>query len=446
MSAPPHLELGQTEDPHQLIPGDVATVNANAQALADERRLLRAARRDIDGITAQDAIDAGIAALAYSFDRTDLLVMFDDYDAALKTAHDAITTYSVALRSAQHDARVAIRKWNEGNALTDQAIADGRLRTHPVLPAGPDLGPLGIHPAPAPVVLDPLAGLIDPGAPLRAEAQTILADARQSLLDAAAQALYTLGVDQGDSDGNGKPDGGDDRGDSPFTGPRISWDGWKRDFGKSAGDILDKDQPGGEKKDDPWSLSLGSIEGGIAVYDKDGHLEDYFGDVKVEADGSVKVLGLDGKAEATITRDGVVVGIGGTATLVGLEGSVSASLGPAEVGVDASASVEASADGELKASLSEGVHAGGEAFAGGRADVGLSGDVGGVGAEGKAEGWAGFGAAADAEIGWKDGKLTIKGEGGVAVLLGGKLSGGVTLDLPEIYGSAEDLVGFLIPD
>lgn len=445
MSAPPHLELGQTEDPHHLIPGDVATVNANAQALADERRMLRAARNDIDGITAQDAIDAGIAALAYSFDRADLLVMFDDYDAALKTAHDAITAYSGALRSAQHAARLAIKKWNEGIALTNQAIEAGTLRTQPLLPPFPGLGPLGHTPEQPPVVLDPLSALIDPGAPLRSEAQTILADARQDLLDAAAQALYALGVDQGDGDGDGQADGGDG-GDSPFTGPRISWDGWKRDFGNSAGDLLDKDKQGEDKKDDPWSLSLGSIEGGVAVYDKDGHLEDYFGDVKVAADGSVKVLGLDGKAEATITRDGVVVGVGGTATLVGLEGSVSASLGPAEVGVNASASIEASADGELKASLSEGVHAGGEAFVGGRAEIGASGDVGGIGAEGKAEGWAGLGAAADAEIGWKDGKLNIKGEGGVAVLLGGKLSGGVTLDLPEIYGSAEDLVGCLIPD
>ncbi|WP_232680075.1 hypothetical protein, partial [Nocardioides sp. R-C-SC26] len=76
---------------------------------------------------------------------------------------------------------------------------------------------------------------------------------------------------------------------------------------------------------------------------------------------------------------------------------------------------------------------------------GPPGDVGGVGGEVKAEGWAGSGAAADAEIGWKDGKLTVKGEGGVAVLLGGKLSGGVTLDLPEIASNGGKLIDAIVP-
>ncbi|WP_232680073.1 putative T7SS-secreted protein, partial [Nocardioides sp. R-C-SC26] len=379
MAAPPRLELGESDDPKQLIPGDVATVNKNAQALADERTTLATAKSDLDAITAEDAIDAGIASMFYGFDRSEMLTMATNYDTALKTAHDALTVYSGELAAAQEGAQRAIDKWNEGEAATAKAQADWNAQhTAPQQGGAPPLTTLFDYAAGQPTFnTGPAFPILffDPGAALREEARQILNDARDDLLEAAGQALHTLGVDEKQTgDGSGEGDGDDD---SPFSGPSIDWDGWKKDFGNSTDDILPQDPSKKDDDESPWSLSLGSVEGGVAVYDKDGKFENYFGDVKVAGDGSVTVLGVDGKAEATISKDGVVVGVEGTATLVGTEGQVSASLGPAEVGVNGSASIEASASGEASANWKEGVHAGGEVFVGGRADVGATVDAGG---------------------------------------------------------------------
>lgn len=446
MAAPPSLELGATEDPKQLVPGEVATVQKNAQALADERRALAGVKGDLLGISAEDAIDAGIASMFYGLDRGELFTMIDSYDQALGASHDALTTYAGELGTAQEGAQQALDKWHEGEAATAQAqqehdaavAAYNDFVTQPC--PQPSLSGIGGPSTPVIPSIGPSkpGPFVDPGEALREEAREILKDAREGLLDAAGQALHALGVEPKKKDG-------DDDGDSPFEGPSIDWKAWEKDFGRSMDDVLDekRGKKGDDEEDSPFSLSLGSVEGGVAIYDKEGNFENYFGDVKVSGDGSVTVLGADGKAEATIDKDGVTIGAEGTATLVGAEGQVSASLGPAEVGAHGSASVEASASGDVTATWKEGVHAGGEVFVGGRAEAGVSGDVGGVGGEAGVEGWAGFGAGADADASWKDGKLHLSAEGGAAFLLGGKVSGGVTLDVPEIIDSGKGLLDLL---
>lgn len=441
MAAPPHLELGATDDSKQLVPGDVATVQQNAQALADEQRALSGVKGDLLAISAEGAIDAGIASIFYGLDRGELFTMIESYDKALGAAHDALTTYAGELRSAQEGAQRALDTWNEGERATAQAVLDhnaavAAYNSFVTRPCQPSLSGIGGQPVIPSMGPGRPGEFVDPGEGLREQAQQILIDARDGLLEAAGQALHALGV-------KAKGTGGAD-GDSAFEGPSIDWNAWEKDFGNSMDGVLDDKQgKGDDDEKSPFSLSLGSVEGGVAVYDKEGNFENYFGDVKVSGDGSVTVLGVDGKAEATIDKDGVTIGAEGTATLVGTEGKVNVSLGPAEVGAEGAASIEASASGDLTATWKEGVHAGGEVFVGGRAEVEVSADVGGVGGEAGVEGWAGFGAGADADVGWKDGKLEIKGEGGIAVLLGGKLKGGISLDLPEIYNSGKDLIGLL---
>ena len=51
---------------------------------------------------------------------------------------------------------------------------------------------------------------------------------------------------------------------------------------------------------------------------------------------------------------------------------------------------------------------------------------------GEAEGWAGIGASGDVDFGFHDGKFEIGGSGGVALGVGGKLSGHITIDPGEV--------------
>ena len=86
------------------------------------------------------------------------------------------------------------------------------------------------------------------------------------------------------------------------------------------------------------------------------------------------------------------------------------------------------------------MHAGGELFAGGKISGTVEGDVGGIGGEGTAEGWAGAGIEGDADIGYKDGKITIGAHGGAALGLGGKLGWRGHPRLPEDVETGGDIV------
>jgi hypothetical protein len=86
------------------------------------------------------------------------------------------------------------------------------------------------------------------------------------------------------------------------------------------------------------------------------------------------------------------------------------------------------------------VHAGGEAMAGAKAGLDLTGSRNGIGGEVGAEGWAGVGIAGDLDIGFEDGKFTFEANGGAALGLGGKLSGGLTVDPDEVWESSKELV------
>ncbi|MGA8257513.1 MAG: putative T7SS-secreted protein [Nocardioides sp.] len=447
MSAPPSLELGQTDDPALLIPGNPGVVQQNADAIADEKTLITTARDDVRAIRSEDAIDAGLSSLAYLVDRGSLLTKYDGFIEVLTTAHGALTTYVGRLRAAQDVAQDAITKWNEGEEATRTARAQWEAAVQAYENAAcapPTVQYLNGRSYTIPSISqgDPGA-FVDPGESIRAEAKEILEGGRADLLEAARAAMRTLGApSEEDDDGEGSSSGDVDwlGADGSAEGPSISWDFWEKKFGDQTGgeDAAD----GGE--DSPFKISLGEIEGGIYVFNAEGEFENYYGDVKVNGDGSVTVLGADGSATATIDKDGVKIGVDGTITVVGAEGSIHGSLGLAELGLEGEVLVGATGEGEISIGK-QGVHANGELFAGGKIEGAINGDIGGVGGEGRAEGWAGFGISGNADLGYKDGKLTVGGDGGVAVFLGGKLGGEVTLDFPEIYETGEDIVGWLVP-
>lgn len=454
MTLPQGGVLGQTKVAKELIVGDPLRLERNATRLEDEARRVDGLLEDLDAISTP-GWNNGLGAPAYDAARAAEREKWGAFHTILSRTGTSLATYAGALRTAQSSAQDAIDLWEKGEQQTRDARASyndavkvwNRLvgTPRPVIPrygGGPPL-------LPGPVLPQPVFS--DPGEATRAEAQKILDDARKTLDKAGHTALTELGAPTKENKDKGKDGEGDD--ESPWfgaegsaEGPSISWDLWDKTFGKNPAD-----GPDGKYDDDhgdhPFKITLGNAKGSAWIFKTDGDWSESFGGVNVGASGEFTIGKAEGSAEATIDGDGVRVNAEGKLVVIGADGEAHADWGPAEVGVSGSASVEASAEGHLSANLTR-AHAGGELFAGGRVEVGAEGDVGGVGGEVKAEGWAGAGIAGDVDVGYHDGKITLAGSGGVALGFGGKLSGGVTLDLPKIWETGGDIVdglGSLLP-
>ncbi|MCX3061784.1 hypothetical protein OFY01_18860 [Streptomyces sp. GXMU-J5] len=185
-----------------------------------------------------------------------------------------------------------------------------------------------------------------------------------------------------------------------------------------------------------WSGSASVWTGGVSG-------ETNLGGVDLKGQAGVSVLGVDGSVGASIANGKAQVGASGTAYLAQATASGSANYGI--VGVNAEGKAFAGADGSVKASVGkDGVHAGAEAFAGAKATGSASADVGGVGAGVNGEAWAGVGAEANVDLGMKDGKFTIGGDVGLGLGLGAKVGVDITIDPGKVVhsvGDAADAVG-----
>jgi hypothetical protein len=436
MTAPAAKELGQTQDPQELIPGKPAHVDANVAALAAQHTRIG------DKYDAVRAVSVpgwtGLTAWAFEAAFEAELEKWKAFLALLEKARSALSTYSGALVAAHAGAQAAIDKWNEGEQATADAVAahNAAVQAYNDSVCAPAPAPSLFGGPPTPVVRPaPPGPFVDPGEAIREEARAILEQARADLADAGQTALVALGGLEGaktedDVSGPGA--------DGSAEGPSFSWEGWEDVFGKDpttgADGKYDDRHDGG-----PFKISLGHVEGEAWVAKAEGSWEDYWGPVKVNADGSVTFLNPSGEAEATIDKDGVRVNLDGTVKIVGAEGSVGGEWGYAEGELKGEAWAGGTANGHLVGDRT-GLHAGGELFAGGKVSGDLSGDVGGVGGGVNAEGWAGIGIAGDTDLGWDDGKLTIGGSGGAAFGLGGKVGGEVTLDFPEMWDTGGDIV------
>lgn len=438
MTLPAGGRLGETTDPRKLVLGSPERVEANATRLADEARRIKGLAEDLDAVTTP-GWTGGEGQPAYAAALSAERRKWTAYRTLLEDAAASLTTYAGALRTAQSSAQDAIDLWEQGEQETRTARAEyneavraynAYVTRPPVLvprygagaPTVPTLGPA--HPG----------VFVDPGQAKRDEAQQILDDARETLDEAGATAVRELGGLEG-SRTEGETDWFGAEGSA--EGPSFSWDWWEDTFGRNPADGR-----GGRYADEHESrfkITLGSAEGSAWVFRTRGEWEDYFGGVRVHAEGSATFLGANGSAEATLDSSGVRINADGELVLVGGEGEVGGEWGYAEGTVTGSASVEGSGEGH--AIFDEtGVHAGGELFAGARGEIGVEGDVGGVGGGVSAEGWAGAGIAGDVDVGYDDGKVTIGGSGGIALGLGGKLSGEVTLDFPEMLETGEDII------
>lgn len=121
-------------------------------------------------------------------------------------------------------------------------------------------------------------------------------------------------------------------------------------------------------------------------------------------------------------------------------------LGPGKVDADARVGARAEASGSVGVGPDRvGAEVGAEAFAGAEANVGASvGDEGTVAAEAGAGVRAGVGGGGNAEASFEDGKLKLGASVNAAFGVGGKLSGGITVNPGGVVDKAGDAVEGLV--
>ena len=436
MTLPAGAALGSTTDPKALIKGEPAQVRADATALSAESRRVSGLADQVRGVTVA-GWSGGYGEPAYAASRAAELDKWRAYADMLSKAGSALATYAGALTTAQSKAADAITKWQQGQDATAAAVTDYNNAVNAYNDyvnrqvCVPTYGGGRVTPSMGPARPGPFS---DPGQALRDEAQQILDDARDALDEAGQAALQELGGLPG-----AKTEGSSGPGASgEVEGPSINWGDWSRTFGKNPSKGADGRYAHG-LEDSPFAINLGKVEGEAHAWGAEGKVEDYWGNVKVDADGKITVLGADGGAGAKIDANGLVAEAHAGVTLVAAEGHAGGQWGVLEGKVGAEGSVGADAKGDL-ALGPQGVHAGGEVFAGAKGEVSASGSAAGVGAEGKAEGWAGIGASGDIDVGMHDGKFVIGGSGGLAFGLGGKLEGHITIDPEDVMHTGEDVV------
>lgn len=200
--------------------------------------------------------------------------------------------------------------------------------------------------------------------------------------------------------------------------------------------LLDK-LPAWEKK--------GEFARGVAVSVKEGSFKGLGG--LAEGEGRVSVLEASVHGQGSVSfKNGALSAkgeVGAQATLIDAGGRVR--LGKGDYGLDAAGSVfvgaKANAKGELVIDPKNGIYAarvGGEAFAGARAaaeanvNLGKFGSVGG-----RAEAWAGVGAAFHAEAGFKNGRFKARFDIGAALGIGFKIGFNVDINVKGIVDAVK---------
>lgn len=180
-------ELGQTQDPRELVRGDPHAIEENV-------RVLRArGERACDAAVGLRAIDTGSwtgqAATRFHEEFSYTPAQWYEVSDVLVTSGEVLELYAETLRWAQGQAAEAIRLWNEGERATQQAkaqhdaaIADATRQNEANAASG----------IPIVITVDPFT---DPGEASRQAARDILGRARhqlQTVGDESAEALRGL--------------------------------------------------------------------------------------------------------------------------------------------------------------------------------------------------------------------------------------------------------------
>lgn len=164
-------ELGTTNDPRALVPGDAGTLNDTAQLLGSYGDMLTEAGTGLQRIDTSDGW-SGTAADGFRKAFHGQPGKWVEAGGCFHTAAQAVDTYITTLTWAQAQAADAIREYDDGQAATKQAQAD---HTRAVQQAQSQAAASG---TPAPNI-----PFTDPGAAKRQAAQQLLDRARKQLTD-----------------------------------------------------------------------------------------------------------------------------------------------------------------------------------------------------------------------------------------------------------------------
>ncbi|QGQ20769.1 hypothetical protein GC089_18195 [Cellulomonas sp. JZ18] len=388
MTAPASAELGESDDPVALVPGQAGDVREVAATLrswstrlsdtGDHLRTLRAPSWTGEGA---DAFWASFGPVpAVWFTASDLLA---DAATALEAHADAITR-------AQDKAQDAIDRWNRGEERSAAARAAYQQAAQRFAQQG------GVHPV-----------FVDTGEADRREAREILEDARSALDESghtAIMALVEVGggtLTQGGSQGPGA--------EGSWSWGSAKSDQWKQQWGGSwAGD------PGGPAELG-LSAVLASVHGAAWVWRTQGSFtRPLGGGAQVYGNGSVSVLSAEATGSASWSNGkGFHAQANAEANLAKAEGQVGYRNDWADAHVSGTAQAGAYAKGEAQFTT-DGVELSGEALAGAKVAVEGEASLGGIGITAGAEGWAGAGAGGSVQFGMEDGKWRMGVSGGVA--------------------------------
>ncbi|WP_291417508.1 putative T7SS-secreted protein [Actinophytocola sp.] len=443
-------ELGQTDDPKELIPGDPAAVTGAADKLRSKADTMQGVADDLANIRIPDW--EGPASSAFWDKFTPESGNWHLGHEAMTSAAGTLDGQASSLSWAQGQASEAIALWNSGQAATKQAIekfqSDGGTFTSGTVSGAPPGTPGGPQ---------PVGGTFsDPGAAKRQQAKEILDRARSQLEKAGDTNASAIEKQAGKGDGapswlTGPADFVEKKGPQKVAVDIKATESWleKAERQQNAGNKFAKYGQWGEqfeKRQGPGVKATvfgGTAEASLFSTGVKGATQ--LGDITLAGQADLKALGVEGTAAAGISRDGVFAEARANAYLVQASAEGSAHYGIAEVGGSAKGYVGAEAGAQGSIGL-DGVRVGADAFAGAKATGELHGDVGGLGAGVTGEAWAGAGAEANATLGkGEDGKWTIGAEAGLGLGVGAKLGFEVTVDPGKITDTLGDAASALNP-
>lgn len=165
-------ELGETNDPRDLVPGDAGSVTATAQALRARGEALRQAGIGLQRIDTTDGW-SGSAGDAFRAKFQGQPGNWLEAGDCFRGAADVLDTYVKALSRAQSSAADAITQWNSARAATVQARTQHQQ---------------------AESVADHALAFVDPGEEVRRSARALLDHAREQLTNAGTAAETTVGA------------------------------------------------------------------------------------------------------------------------------------------------------------------------------------------------------------------------------------------------------------
>jgi hypothetical protein len=356
VTAPWSKSLGQTEDPKELVPGNVEQIEANVTRLTTEHTKISARFDSLKAVRVPDW--SGVAQESWEVSYDAEVDRWKKYLTHIEETRDAIKAYSGSVTAAQAKAQQAIDRWKKGEEATQEAVTDynnavDNYNKHACDPV-PTHGPPVIRQGPPGV-------FVDPGESLRDEAQEILDGARDDLASAGDDAVGRLqNVDGAKTEAQYDFWGVD----ADFEGPRATWPWSKeteddREFG---------DKPG----ESPWEVSLGSGTLRAWLWNSDASWEDHYGPLGLNAEYGA-LVGVQGDYSAKTDDTGGHAGgeLFGGAKLTGTGGF---DVGPAEGNLDVEGWAGAGVAGDLDVGWDKG-----KITIGGHGGVGwgLGGKVGG---------------------------------------------------------------------